>query len=201
MKQFVKLLVSWGPLGVFVLAFVESIGIPNPAGTDALLLLVCIARPDAAILCAALATAGSLLGNLIFYEVVRKGGDKYLLRYTLSGRGQRFRAWVHRYGMVTVFISALLPIPFLPLKVFSACACAMGVSRTRFMLVLAAARIPRYAGLAYLGAQLGENSGAWIKGHTWHMAVLALALFGALYALLKWNDRTRDYNQGTTIGL
>jgi membrane protein DedA with SNARE-associated domain len=70
----------------------------------------------------------------------------------------------------------------------------MGVSRTRFMLVLAAARIPRYAGLAYLGAQLGENSTAWIKGHTWHMGAFAVALFGALYALLKWNDR-RDYNR------
>ena len=77
-----------------------------------------IERPDAAILCAVLATAGSLLGSLIFYQIVRKGGDKFLLRYTLSGRGQRFKAWVHRYGMVTVFISALLPIPFLPLKVF-----------------------------------------------------------------------------------
>ncbi|MBZ5632740.1 MAG: VTT domain-containing protein [Acidobacteriia bacterium] len=194
MKSFGRLLVSWGPLGVLVLSFVESLGIPNPGGTDALLLLVAIERPDVAVLCAVLATVGSLLGSAVFYEIVRKGGDKFLLRYTLSGRGQRFRAWVHRYGMVTVFISALLPIPFLPLKVFCAFACAMGVSRTRFMLVLAAARIPRYAGLAYLGAQLGENSTAWIKGHTWHMGAFAVALFGALYALLKWNDR-RDYNR------
>jgi membrane protein YqaA with SNARE-associated domain len=192
MKEFRKLLVSWGPLGVFVLAFIESIGIPNPGGTDALLLLVAIARPDAAALCAILATAGSLLGSAVFYEIVRLGGDKFLLRYTLSGRGQRFRAWVHRYGMVTVFISALLPIPFLPLKVFCACACAMGVSRTRFMLVLAAGRIPRYAGLAYLGAKLGENTSAWIQGHYWHMGALALALFAALYGLLKWNDRTQS---------
>ena len=194
MKSFGRLLVPWGPLGVLVLSFVESLGIPNPGGTDALLLLVAIERPDVAVLCAVLATVGSLLGSAVFYEIVRKGGDKFLLRYTLSGRGQRFRAWVHRYGMVTVFISALLPIPFLPLKVFCAFACAMGVSRTRFMLVLAAARIPRYAGLAYLGAQLGENSTAWIKGHTWHMGAFAVALFGALYALLKWNDR-RDYNR------
>jgi len=179
-------------LGVFVLAFIESIGIPNPGGTDALLLLVAIARPDAAALCAILATAGSLLGSAVFYEIVRLGGDKFLLRHTLSGRGQRFRAWVHRYGMVTVFISALLPIPFLPLKVFCACACAMGVSRTRFMLVLAAGRIPRYAGLAYLGAKLGEHTSAWIQGHYWHMGALALALFAALYGLLKWNDRTQS---------
>ena len=35
------------------------------------------------------------------------------MRYTLRDADQRFRAWVHRYGMVTVFISALLPIPVL----------------------------------------------------------------------------------------
>jgi uncharacterized membrane protein YdjX (TVP38/TMEM64 family) len=93
--------------------------------------------------------------------------------------------------MVTVFISALLPIPFLPLKVFCACACAMGVSRTRFMLVLAAGRIPRYAGLAYLGAKLGEHTSAWIQGHYWHMGALAVGLFVALYGLLKWNDRAQ----------
>jgi undecaprenyl-diphosphatase len=194
MKGFKNLLVSWGPLGVFTLAFVESIGIPNPGGTDALLLLMAIERPDAAVLCAVLATLGSLLGSAVFYEIVRKGGDKFLLRYTMTPRGQRFRAWAQRYGMVTVFISALLPIPILPLKVFAACACAMGVSRTRFMVVMAAARIPRYAGLAYLGAQLGENSTAWIKGHSWHMGAVAIALFGALYALLKWNDRARPGN-------
>ncbi len=196
MKRFIKVLVSLGPLGVFVLALVESVGIPNPAGTDVLLLLVSIERPDTAVLCAVLATAGSLLGSAAFYEIVRKGGEKYLLRYTLSGRGKRFRVWAQRYGLVTVFISALLPIPFLPLKVFAACVCAMGVSRTRYLLVLAAARIPRYAGLAYLGAQLGENSTAWIKAHTWHMAALAAALFVALYGLLKWNDRAH-----TTIEL
>jgi membrane protein YqaA with SNARE-associated domain len=192
MKQFIQILVSWGPLGVFVLAFVESLGIPNPSGTDALLLLVAIKRPDAALRCAVLATAGSMLGSVVFYELMRKGGDKFLLRYTLSGRGKRFRAWAQRYGMVTVFISGLIPIPILPLKVFAACTCAMGVTRTRFMLVLLAARIPRYAGLAYLGVKLGENTNVWIKGHYWHMGALAVGLFVALYGLLRWNDRAQS---------
>ena len=194
MKRFGQMLVAWGPLGVFVLSLVESLGIPNPGGTDALLLFVAIERPSSAVLCAVLAILGSVLGSAVFYEIMRRGGDKFLLRYTVSPRGQRFRAWAQRYGLVTVFISALLPLFFLPLKVFAACACAMGVSRTRFLLVMAAARIPRYAGLAYLGAKLGENSTAWIKLHTLHMSVVAVALFGVLYALLRWNDRVRDYN-------
>jgi membrane protein DedA with SNARE-associated domain len=192
MKRFHDVLLSWGPLGLFVLAVVESAGIPNPGGTDALLLVLTIADPSRAVLCAALAVAGSLIGSLIFYEITSRGGEKLLARYTSSGRGARFRGWFQRYGMATVFIAALLPIPVMPFKAFAACAGAMQVGRLRFMLVLAAARIPRYFGLAYLGAQLGENSTAWLKGHLWHMGVFAVALFLVLYALIRWSDRSQQ---------
>ncbi len=191
MSGFRATLVAWGPLGILVLSIIESVGIPNPGGTDALVLVVTIARPADWILAAALATLGSLIGSVVFYEILRKGGEKFLDRYTASGRGLAFRGWFQRYGMVTVFIAALLPIPILPLKVLAACGCAMGVTRTRFLVVMALGRIPRYGALAYLGAQLGDNSAAWIQSHYWHMGALAAALFVALYGLLKWSDRTR----------
>jgi len=148
-----------------------------------------IADPSSFLTCASLAVAGSLLGSIVFYEITSRGGEKLLSRYTSSGRGAKFRGWFQRYGLVTVFIAALLPIPVMPFKVFAACAGAMQVGRMRFMLVLAAARIPRYFALAYLGSQLGENSTAWIKGHLWHMGVLAIALFIVLYGLIRWMDR------------
>ena len=75
MKHFTQTLISWGHLGVFVLAFVDSAGVPNPSGTDVLLLLVVIARPELAFLCAALGILGSLLGTLVFYQIIRTGGD------------------------------------------------------------------------------------------------------------------------------
>jgi len=184
------LLLSWGPLGLFILALVESAGIPNPGGTDALL-LVLTASSASPLLCACLAVAGSLLGSVVFYEITSRGGDKLLTRYTCTGRGARFRGWFQRYGLVTVFIAALLPIPIMPFKVFAACAGAMQVGRMRFMLVLAVARIPRYFALAYLGSVLGENSGVWIKGHLWHMGALAIALFFLLFWLIRWMDRSR----------
>ena len=65
------------------------------------------------------------------------------------------------------------------------------MSRTRFMLVLASARIPRYSGLAYLGAQLGENSTSWLKSHVWHLTGLAVAISLSLYLLIRWADRFR----------
>jgi membrane protein YqaA with SNARE-associated domain len=185
------ILVSWGPLGILLLSTVESLGIPNPGGTDAALLLIAIARPADAMLCAALATIGSLVGTAIFFEVVYKGGERYLERYTSSGRGAELRSWFLRYGLVTVFIPALLPIPFLPFKVFAACAGAMRVSRVRFFLVLLAGRVPRYGALAYLGAQLGENSFPWLRSHLWHMVGFATLLFVALYGLIRWSDRKR----------
>jgi membrane protein DedA with SNARE-associated domain len=74
---------------------------------------------------------------------------------------------------------------------FAACAGAMGVSRWRFLGVLAVGRILRYSGLAYLGVKLGtvENSKAWVKAHTWHMVFIAAAIFLFFYLLLKFLDR------------
>jgi membrane protein DedA with SNARE-associated domain len=189
MRHFWNLVASWGPLGVFATAGIESLGIPNPGGTDVLLLAVTILRPSTALLCALLAVAGSLIGTSIFFEVTRRGGERFLAERTKTGRGARFREWFQRYGMLTVFIPGLLPIPFLPFKFFAACAGAMGVSRTRFLLVLLAARLPRYLGLAYLGAQLGENSLAWLKSHTWQLAAFAVVLFLLLYAMIRFSDR------------
>ena len=180
MHHFLNILKELGPVGVLVLAMVESAGIPNPGGTDVLLLFITAARPEDAVLTAALAVVGSLAGSMFFFEVLHRGGEKFLTKHTASGRGQRFRAWFMRYGMITVFIPAFLPIPILPFKVFAACAGAMGVTRKRFLLVLFAARLPRYAALAYLGSTLGEHSGTWLRDHGWYLLALGVVLAVAL---------------------
>lgn len=185
MHHFLEILKELGPVGVLVLAMVESAGIPNPGGTDVLLLFITAARPQDAVLTAALAVVGSLVGSMFFFEVLRRGGEKFLAKHTASGRGQRFRAWFLRYGMITVFIPAFLPIPILPFKAFAACAGAMGVTRKRFLLVLAAARLPRYAALAYLGATLGEHSGTWLRAHGWYLLALGVILAVALGLVVR----------------
>jgi membrane protein DedA with SNARE-associated domain len=189
MHHFLDLLKELGPVGVLVLAMVESAGIPNPGGTDFLLLFITAAQPQNAVLTAALAVVGSLAGSMFFFEILRRGGEKFLTKHTASGRGLRFRAWFLRYGMITVFIPAFLPIPILPFKAFAACAGAMGVTRKRFLLVLFAARLPRYGGLAYLGAKLGENSGAWLRSHGWYLLALAVVLAAAMSLLVRRASR------------
>jgi membrane protein DedA with SNARE-associated domain len=185
-------LISWGLAGLLIFAVIENAGPPTPGGTDFFLLFLAAARPSDAMLCAALTTLGSLIGSAIFFEIVRRGGEKLLVRYTSSGRGARFRDWSRRYGLVTVFVSALVPLPGLPFKAIVACAGAMGVSRSRFMLVLAPARVLRYLALAYLGQQLGEkDSEAWLKSHFWLLLGLVTLLGLALWALIRRAERGR----------
>jgi membrane protein YqaA with SNARE-associated domain len=190
MHRIHDLLLSWGPLGVFLFALIESAGVPNPGGTDVFLLVLTIAHANPWV-CALLATAGSLIGSAIFYEIISRGGERWLMRYTMSPRGTRFRVWFTRYGLVTVFIPALLPIPVLPFKVFAGCAAAFNVGRTRFLLVLLAGRLPRYLGLAYLGAELGQDSLHWVTRHIWQLGAFAVVLAMLLFLLIRLSDRQR----------
>jgi membrane protein DedA with SNARE-associated domain len=191
MRHLRDVLISWGPVGLLILATLENAGPPTPGGTDFVLLILAAARPKDAMLCAGLATLGSLIGSAIFFEVLRRGGEKLLVKFTSSGRGARFRDWANRYGLATVFVSALVPVPVLPFKVFVACTATMGVSRLRFLSVLAPARVLRFLALAYLGQQVGENSGAWLKSHSWYLLGLAALLGLGLWVLLRRAERIR----------
>lgn len=188
MKSIANLLVSWGPLGVLLLAVLDSAGIPLPAGVEALILVVATLDPPRAYMSAGLATLGSLGGNLFLYYLARKGGERFLDQHTSSGRSAKFRGWFQRYGLITVFVPAILPVP-LPLKAFVLCAGGMGVKPGTFLLVVLAARLPRYFGLAWLGCKLGKGSGIWLKAHTHEMMLFAALLFAVLFLAVRLATR------------
>jgi len=182
--KLVAALQAWGPAGVFVLAVIDSAGLPLPVGVDALLVTVAVLDRRAAWLAAALAVAGSMVGCLFLFFLARKGGMYYLDKHTQAGRGARLREWFRRYGLLTVFVPALLPVP-LPVKVPILCAGALGVPVIRFAGVVAVARVTRYFGLAMLGAAMGDDALPWLRAHVWHLAVAALLVMVALYLLMR----------------
>ena len=154
-------------------------------GVDVLIILIAVADHGQAYWAAATAMAGSLLGCLLLFLIARKGGEAYLHRHTISPREARFRAWFHEYGLLTVFVPAFVPIP-LPLKIFIVSAGALGESPVTFMIVLAAARIPRYLFLAWLGTRLGRETMPYLRSHAWEFALLAAGLFVLLYLVIRF---------------
>jgi membrane protein YqaA with SNARE-associated domain len=150
--------------------------------------LVAAANPASAYLSASLATVGSVLGCLILFYLARKGGERFLYRHAKQGKAQTLTQWFQRYGLATVFVPALSPVP-MPTKLFIICAGASGVRVAPFVLVVLAARIVRYFGLAYLGVRFGEGSGAWVKTHAWYIALAALGLFVAAALVVKVGGR------------
>lgn len=158
---------------------------------DALLLAVAALDHDAAYVSALLATIGSIAGSVILFRIARKGGERYLERYTRSGRGAKFKGWFQRYGLVTIFVPSLLPIP-MPMKVFVLCAGALSVRMDKFIIVLLAARIPRFFGLAYLGTKLGGESVSFLKQHAWTLIGLSVALFIVLILIVRLSERRRS---------
>lgn len=184
-------LLSWGPWGALVLALLDSAGVPVPVGVDALVLTIAAYSPLTGYFGAALAVVGSVIGSVILYYIGRIGGEKYLDRKTQRGWPLRFRRWFHHYGGITIFIPVMVPVP-LPVKIFVLSAGALGMNRAHFVLLVAAARIVRYFGLAYLGAQMGSHRPLqYLQGHMWQLIGAALALFLVSYLLVKRADALR----------
>src|SRR5581483_5119974 len=123
------ILQTYGPWGIFLLALLDSMGVPLPAVTDAVLLGVgveSVHNPSRAYLAALMATTGSLIGNIVLFQGVRHG--RRLLTKEERAPG-KFQGWFQRYGLLTVFVPAVVPFVPLPLKVFVISA---GAFRTRF---------------------------------------------------------------------
>jgi membrane protein YqaA with SNARE-associated domain len=183
-------LIAYGPAGILVLAFIDSAGIPVASGMDALVILVAAKAPSRALLAASMGVLGSVIGNVVLFMAARTGARRFVKEVPQPGDKRRFRDWFKRYGLLTVFIPCMLPIP-LPLKVFVISAASFGTPLGTFVFVIVLGRSIRYFGEAYLGVMLGERSMPYLRAHTWHLLGGALALFAVLYLLVTLTERRR----------
>lgn len=152
-----------------------------------MLILIAAKNPSVAWLCAGMAVVGSTVGSTILFSAARKGSGRFAKHPEPVSRAARFRNWFRRYGLVTVFIPALMPIP-MPLKLFVISAGVLGTTFRQFITVLLAARILRYFGEAWLGVQLGMESASFLKTHVLHFTLGAALLAALLIGYIKWRD-------------
>ncbi len=170
------MLLSWGPYGLFLLAILDSAGLPVVGGVDALLIAIALNNPSQAYIAALCALTGSLIGTSILFAVARKGGEVLLARHISGRRGAQLHSWFERYGLITILVPALSPIP-LPMKVPVFCAGALNVRWSYFLGVVAGARTIRYFALAFLSLRYGSSTVALLRTH-WPVALAFAVLLG-----------------------
>lgn len=183
-KKFAGFLLAWGPFGLLFLAVLDSAGLPIVGGVDVLLVTFSAAHPQQAYIGAACAVAGSVFGTAILFFIARKGGEVLLAKHLSKRRGARLHAFFQRYGLATVFIPAVCPLP-LPTKVPVFCAGALQVRTYYFIVVVLAARVIRYFALALLGQKLGPRTFSFLLSHLLVVAAIAIGL-AVLFGFAIW---------------
>jgi membrane protein YqaA with SNARE-associated domain len=187
LAKIIAALVAYGPWGVFLIGVIDSLGVPLPAGMDALLILIAVKAPQRAYFAASMAVVGSMVGNLLLFQAARYGVRRLTGAVPEPGKPRRFRDWFNRYGLITVFIPAATPILPLPLKVFVVSAGGMHTPLRKFMAVVFLARIIRYFGDAYLGIKLGLDAQGFLQRNAWSLIGVAIVVAALLSFLAHWN--------------
>jgi membrane protein YqaA with SNARE-associated domain len=149
-------LVSFGPLGLFAIAFLDSVMIPMPGGVDAVLLLLSASRPGWMLIYVATATIGSTAGCVVLYLISKRAGHRALRRFSES-KQKRVKDLIDRYDVLSVLVASLLPPPF-PFKLFVVSAGVFRLSLLRFTIAIAAGRTFRYLLEGYLAARYGDHA-------------------------------------------
>ena len=186
LARIITALVAYGPWGVFLLALVDSVGVPLPATIDLLIIVIAVKAPARGYLAAALGVLGSAIGNMALFEMAHFGVRRFVRMAEEPGR---FRTWFHRYGLLTVFIPAAMPIVPLPLKFFVISAGVLRVNEFRFLAVIVVARALRFFADALLGATLGIGAEEFLKRHIWLVVGIVIALAAGMLALVRWYER------------
>jgi membrane protein YqaA with SNARE-associated domain len=158
-------------------SFAESSFFPIPP--DAMLLPMCLARPEQAwryaAICTVASVVGGVLGYLIGFYLFDALAEPVLRAYGYGDALARFQDWYGRYGALVILIKGLTPIPYKIVTI------ASGAAHFDFLTFLAASIVTRGARfflLAFLLRRFGPPIREFVEKR------LTLVTTGAAAAIL-----------------
>lgn len=181
-------LLALGVPGLFLIALLDSAGVPLPGGVDIVLMLLSWQQPSLVVAIALVAAVGSTLGCLILYRVGRTGGEVALRRLDPEKR-----RWVtekiRENGTMAVLVAVLAPPP-LPTKIFILVAGFVEMPWLRFVAAVFTGRMIRFGGEAYLAVRLGDQALETLQ-RNYPLIGAGLAGGVVVYLVAKWLRRRR----------
>lgn len=128
---------------MIVIGALDSSLLSLPEINDYLVVARCFKQPSAAFYFPLFAAIGSVIGCLILYTIMRRGGQAVLRRRFKRENIERVERAYARYGFLAIAIPALLPPP-MPFKIFVATAGTLEYPRWKFLVTVMIARSFRY---------------------------------------------------------
>ena len=144
-----------GPAMIFIGALDSSL-LSLPEIYDYLVVARCYTHPHTALIFPLFASTGSVLGCLLLYTILQRGGLAVLHRRFKLEHVQKVERAYARFGIFALAIPALLPPP-MPFKIFVATAGALQFPRRKFLLTILIARSLRYYTEGILAIYYGER--------------------------------------------
>jgi membrane protein YqaA with SNARE-associated domain len=178
-----------GPLGIFIIAFLDSSFLSFPEVNDLLVVMSVVRHPDRMVLYAGMATLGSIAGCLALYYVGRRGGEAMLRKRFRGGNVERASGLMRKYGALALIVPALLPPPA-PFKIFVLMAGVAKVPLHTFIWAIAVGRGVRYFGEGILAIMYGRRALDYVheNGRTVGIVLAVLVLTGSV-GYYAWRRR------------
>lgn len=179
-----SLVASLGPMGLFVVAFLDSSILSFPVINDVLVMALSMRNPAMMPVYALMATLGSLSGSLWLYWMARKGREWYYRKHSESIRAEKIRGWIERNGFLSVAVPSILPPPT-PFKAFVAAAGGFGVPLKTFVSALLLGRGLRYFGEGALAVRYGDAAVTFMLANKFLLAAGVSAFFLAAILIYR----------------
>ena len=167
-----------------LVSFAESSVFPIPP--DAMLVPMCLARPERALRYALICTIASVLGGMLGYAIGYwlwdALADPIMRAYGYADAKLRFDAWYGDYGLWIILIKGLTPIPYKIVTI------ASGATKFPFLVFVAASvatRGARFFMLALLLRRFGEPIRDFIERRLTLVTSVAAAGVVGGFLLLK----------------
>jgi membrane protein YqaA with SNARE-associated domain len=180
-----------GP-SMVVIGALDSSLLSLPEINDYLVVMRCANSPYEVFYFPLFAAAGSVIGCLLLYTLIRHGGQAVLRRRFSTQAIEKVERSYARFGFLALAIPALLPPP-MPFKIFVATAGALEYPRWRFVLTIMIARSARYYIEGTLAVFYGREVIDFIKnyGFTLLAFVIGACIIGLIVYLLIKRSRRR----------
>jgi membrane protein YqaA with SNARE-associated domain len=166
-----------------VIGALDSSLLSLPEINDYLVVGRCIKYPSAVFYFPLFAAAGSVLGCLLLYSIMRRGGQALLRKRFKPENIQWVEEKYARFGILAIAIPAILPPP-LPFKIFVATAGTLEYPRWKFLVTVMIARSLRYYVEGMLAVFYGKRVLRFIEKNG--LAVISIVFALGLVVLLVY---------------